>query len=109
MKTIVLGLLVLFSMAALADAADESLRAEKIKKLLSGPVGRYEMVRVIGGNQGGSAVMILDTANGDLWEWTSNPGTKGGNEVNVRLIYMGHVDPGGRMGEIIDKGAYPVR
>lgn len=76
---------------------------------MKGPVGRYQMVRVAKNDRGEDAVMILDTANGDLWQWVAVAGVKSGGEVKARLIYMGRVMPGSKMGEIIDKGTYSVR
>lgn len=106
MKKVFIALLMLFSLDALASppAAPEDLMSS-----MKGPVGRYQIVDLPGGDGGRSSVMVLDTANGDLWQWVADPVGKNGAEVKARLIYMGRVIPGGKMGEIIDKGTYPTR
>jgi hypothetical protein len=99
----VLAFLLLFCVDALA--APPVLPGELLSTM-KGPVGRYQMVRVTEKDgRGEAAVMILDTANGDLWQWVAAPNAKGG-DVKVRLIYMGHVQPATKMGEVVDKGSY---
>lgn len=110
MKNTVIGLLILFSSGALAAppmASDHKERSmHMLKGMPMGPVGRYQIARITeGGDQDHAAVMILDTANGHLWEWRRIPGTKG-SAARATIIYMGHVEPGTKPGQVVD--SYPV-
>ncbi len=103
MNKTVFGILMLFCIDALASPP--VLPAE-VMNSMKGPAGRYQMVRLNNTDRGEASVMILDTANGDLWQWVANPAAKSSGDVKMKLIYMGHVEPGTRMGQVMDKGAY---
>jgi hypothetical protein len=82
--------LTVIALALLAGAA----RAQT-----QGPVGRYEMVTLP--NKPGSfdnRVMILDTADGHLWQWWEVPAV-GGMVPSSGITYLGKVVPGSTPGE----------
>ena len=63
------------------------------------PVGRYEMVALP--NKPGSydnRVMILDTADGHLWQWWEAPAV-GSSVPSSGVTYLGKVTPGTAAGE----------
>jgi hypothetical protein len=63
------------------------------------PVGRYEMVALP--NRPGSfdnRVMILDTADGHLWQWWEAPAV-GSMTPGSGITYLGKVTPGNANGE----------
>jgi hypothetical protein len=63
------------------------------------PVGRYEMVALP--KQPGSydnRVMILDTADGHLWQWWEAPAV-GSSAPSTGITYLGKVTPGNAAGE----------
>jgi hypothetical protein len=63
------------------------------------PVGRYEMVTLP--NKPGSfdnRVMILDTADGHLWQWWEAPAV-GSLVASSGITYLGKVVPGTAAGE----------
>jgi hypothetical protein len=63
------------------------------------PVGRYEMVALP--NKPGSfdnRVMILDTADGHLWQWWEAPAV-GSSVPSSGITYLGKVAPGAAAGE----------
>jgi hypothetical protein len=63
------------------------------------PVGRYEMVALP--NRPGSfdnRVMILDTADGHLWQWWEAP-AMGSMAPGSGITYLGKVTPGNANGE----------
>jgi hypothetical protein len=63
------------------------------------PVGRYEMVALP--KQPGSydnRVMILDTADGHLWQWWEAPAV-GSAISSSGITYLGKVTPGNAPGE----------
>jgi hypothetical protein len=63
------------------------------------PVGRYQAVAVSRTPGSGlDSVLIVDTRDGDLWQWLgpAGPGP-------VMLRYMGHLTPGGHMGDVIEQ------
>ena len=63
------------------------------------PVGRYEMVALP--KQPGSydnRVMILDTADGHLWQWWEAPAV-GSSVPSSGITYLGKVTPGPVPGE----------
>jgi hypothetical protein len=66
-------------------------------------VGRYQAIALPRTESTSyTSVMILDTKEGHLWVWTSQPSigqTRGG----VYLRYMGKVRPGKIIGELIEK------
>ncbi|HKJ22230.1 MAG TPA: hypothetical protein VKA13_04010 [Gammaproteobacteria bacterium] len=112
MKKTLLGLFVLFSSGALAappmDSGDKERSLHMLKGMPMGPVGRYQIVRLIEGDQNHAAVMILDTANGHLWEWRERPTGKG-SEAKAAVIYMGHVEPAAKPGQVIESYTVPSR
>ena len=63
------------------------------------PVGRYEMLALP--KQPGSydnRVMILDTADGHLWQWWEAPAV-GSSVPSSGFTYLGKVTPGNAPGE----------
>jgi len=65
------------------------------------PVGRYEMVALP--KQPGSydnRVMILDTADGHLWQWWEAPAV-GSSVPSSGITYLGKVTPGNIAGETV--------
>ena len=63
------------------------------------PVGRYEMLALP--NKPGSydtRVMILDTADGHLWQWWEAPAV-GSSAPSSGITYLGKVTPGSTPGE----------
>ena len=65
------------------------------------PVGRYEMVALP--KQPGSydnRVMILDTADGHLWQWWEAPAV-GSSVPSSGITYLGKVAPGNTAGETL--------
>jgi len=65
------------------------------------PVGRYEMVALP--KQPGSyenRVMILDTADGHLWQWWEAPAV-GSTAPSSGITYLGKVTPGNAPGETL--------
>ena len=63
------------------------------------PVGRYEMVALP--DKPGSyetRVMILDTADGHLWQWWEAPAV-GSSVPSSGITYLGKVAPGNAPGE----------
>lgn len=58
--------------------------------------GRFQAVRM-----NNSSIMILDTMEGHLWVWVSQPDQSG--KSAEFLIYQGQVVPGSKMGEIINR------
>jgi hypothetical protein len=63
------------------------------------PVGRYEMIALP--NKPGSfdnRVMILDTADGHLWQWWEAPAV-GSSVPSSGITYLGKVAPGTAAGE----------
>jgi hypothetical protein len=63
------------------------------------PVGRYEMVTLP--SKAGSydnRVMILDTADGHLWQWWEAPAV-GSMAPSSGITYLGKVAPGATPGE----------
>jgi len=63
------------------------------------PVGRYEMVALP--NRPGSfdnRVMILDTADGHLWQWWEAPAV-GSLVPSSGITYLGKIAPGNAAGE----------
>lgn len=105
------GLLILFSTGVMAAPPMASNHTERsmhmLKAMPAGPVGRYQLVRLMDGDRDHTAVMVLDTANGHLWEWREAPGTKG--SARAAIIYMGKVEPGTQPGEIVDSYSVPGR
>ncbi|HKI81275.1 MAG TPA: hypothetical protein VKA04_06475 [Pseudodesulfovibrio sp.] len=112
MKTILLGLLILASGAALAAppmaANHEERSIHMLKGMPTGPVGRYQLVRLMKGDEDHAAVMVLDTANGHLWEWRQGPGAKG-TASKGQIIYLGHVEPGTTPGQVVERYTVPAR
>jgi hypothetical protein len=66
-------------------------------------IGRYQAIALPRTESTSyTSVMILDTKEGHLWAWTSQPNigeTRGG----VYLRYLGKVRPGKAIGEVIEK------
>jgi hypothetical protein len=65
------------------------------------PVGRYEMVALP--NSPGSfdnRVMILDTADGHLWQWRETPAV-GSSGASSGITYLGKIAPGNMAGETV--------
>jgi hypothetical protein len=65
------------------------------------PVGRYEMVALP--NKPGSfdnRVMILDTADGHLWQWWEAP-AMGSLAPSSGITYLGKVTPGNTSAETV--------
>src|ERR1700761_7648696 len=63
------------------------------------PVGRYEMITLP--NKPGSydnRVMILDTADGHLWQWWEAPAV-GSLAPSSGITYLGKITPGNISGE----------
>jgi hypothetical protein len=63
------------------------------------PVGRYEMVTLttkLGSYD--SRVMILDAADGHLWQWWEAPAI-GSSVPSSGITYLGKVSPGTAVGE----------
>jgi hypothetical protein len=66
---------------------------------LSAPVGRYQAVAMPRGpGMAFDSVLIVDTRDGHLWQWSGSPSAGG-----QMLRYMGHVTPSGHMGDIIEQ------
>lgn len=109
MRNTVFGLLIVFSSGVLAApptaAQHEERSVHMLKGMPMGPVGRYQIVRLTEGDQDHAAVMILDTANGHLWEWRRTLRAKG-SAAKAAIIYMGHVEPGTKPGEVVE--SYPI-
>jgi hypothetical protein len=62
-------------------------------------VGRYQAVAVPRSpGSGFDSVLILDTRDGDLWQWIGSPGSG-----PLMLRYMGHLRPGSHMGDIVQQ------
>ena len=63
------------------------------------PVGRYEMVTLpTKPGSYDSRVMILDTADGHLWQWWEAPAV-GSSVPSSGITYLGKVSPGSTVGE----------
>lgn len=63
------------------------------------PVGRYEMVTLpTKPGSYDSRVMILDTADGHLWQWWEAPAV-GSSAPSSGITYLGKVAPGAAVGE----------
>jgi hypothetical protein len=82
-----LGLLLALASASTA-AADEAGRYQAI------PLSRPD-------NSLHTQALILDTRDGHLWLWNSQPGIGGQTQVES-LIYEGQLRPGHAMGEVIE-------
>jgi len=70
------------------------LTAGPVEAQTQNPVGRYEMVALP--KQPGSydnRVMILDTADGHLWQWWEAPAV-GSSAPSSGITYLGKVTPG---------------
>ena len=64
-------------------------------------IGRYQAI-LIGGQEGGSScVFILDTKEGHLWTW--GLAVVSMKKVVERITYKGRVQPGIKMGDIIEE------
>lgn len=111
MRKTVFALMVLFSCGALAAPPMEPGRNEPsphmLKAMPMGPVGRYQMIRLVKGDQSRAAVMILDTANGHLWEWQETTTAKG-SEGRAAITYLGRLEPGAKPGEVIESYRLPA-
>lgn len=65
--------------------------------------GRYQMIPLPKSeNEMSSSVMILDTKEGNIWQWVSQPKV-GQIPGGYYLRYQGKLKPGKEMGELIDK------
>lgn len=64
--------------------------------------GRYQAVPIYNPSDGSGKVLILDTYNGQLWQWVE-VGASTGGAAGRFLIYQGQLRPGKRMGEIVDQ------
>ena len=83
---------IVLALAAAALAAPVPAQAQN-------PVGRYEMVTLP--SKPGSydnRVMILDTADGHLWQWWEAPAV-GSTASSSGITYLGKIAPGAAPGE----------
>jgi hypothetical protein len=65
--------------------------------------GRYQMIALPrASNESATSVMILDTRDGHLWQWQSEP-SGGPTPGGYSLLYQGKVKPGKEVGEVIEK------
>jgi hypothetical protein len=66
-------------------------------------VGRYQAIALPRTESTSyTSVMILDTKEGHLWQWTSQPSI-GQTPGGVYLRYLGKLKPGKAIGEVIEK------
>jgi hypothetical protein len=84
-----------FALTALA------LSAGAVPAQAQNPVGRYEMV-TLPGKPGSydNRVMILDTADGHLWQWWEAPAV-GSLAPSSGITYLGKITPGNVPGETV--------
>jgi hypothetical protein len=85
----------LFSLLLLACPAALAVGRAKAEN----PVGRYQMIALP--NKPGSfdnKVMILDTADGHLWQWWEVP-VVGSSVPSSGITYLGKVSPGASSSE----------
>jgi hypothetical protein len=62
-------------------------------------IGRYQMVTLpTKPGSFDSRVMILDTTDGDLWQWWESPAV-GSSVPNTGITYLGKVAPGNAAGQ----------
>jgi len=64
--------------------------------------GRYQAVPIYNPSDGAGKVLILDTHNGQLWQWVEIGASTGGAAGRF-LVYQGQLRPGKKMGEIVDQ------
>jgi hypothetical protein len=67
-------------------------------------IGRYQAIPIPKGSSNTliDSVLLLDTQDGDLWEWSEASGL-GTYRGGLFLRYMGHLTPGGNIGDMVDK------
>ncbi len=92
MRRVVLGLaVILLPTAAMADDS----------------VGRYQAIAVPQPTNavGSGQILLLDTRDGQVWEWWSSP-TMGNVPGGAGITYMGKLTPGTKPGDIVQRFRY---
>jgi len=79
---------------------------EKAASQPSLPIGRYQAIALPKGSSAlMTEVLILDTRDGDLWEWTDSPSI-GAYKGGLLLQYMGRLTPGSTIGDVIQRKGF---
>jgi len=93
------------SVAAIVAAAVAVSGCDRIAESQArgaGGAGRYQVVALTNGSRNENTVFLLDTRDGDMWEWDEYAVADiGYASTGMSLQYIGRLTPGKEMGQVI--------